>query len=150
MWFKQLTIGITILVIGVSAAEMVGNITSPTAFSMRGVPVKTEGIPSWPIVVGDDVATGASAAEIRFLDGSRVMIAEKSRAEIINKDGRLTLRLVSGTMRFDLARGSHLSLLNKNTPVAGVTGTATTVAGVTSPVLSRLPAPPPPGPTSDR
>ena len=144
MLVRILTIGI--LSIGAFGAETIGNVTSSGTFSMRGVPVKIEGVPSWPLVVGDDLTTNASAASIQFVDGSRVTLAQKSKAVLTKIDGKLTLRLVSGTMEYKLVRGSGLSLLNNNTPVTGVTGTVTTlpVGVVRAPVLAGRPAPPPP------
>jgi hypothetical protein len=142
----RLTIVIGILTIGVFAAETVGNITSAGTFSLRGVPVKTEGVPSWPMVVGDELTTSASAASIQFADGSRVTLAQKSKAAVTKKDGVVTLRLVSGAMEFKRASGSTLVLLNNNTPVPGANGTVTTTAarGAAKPIMAGRPLPPPP------
>ena len=142
----RLTIAISVLAVGGFAAETIGSITSSGTFALRGVPVKTEGIPSWPLVVGDEVSTSETAISIQFVDGSRIKLAQKSKALITKKEGKLTLQLVNGTMDYKLARGSHLILLNNITPVSGTSG-ITTVGQPTSiprPVTAVRPPPPPP------
>jgi ferric-dicitrate binding protein FerR (iron transport regulator) len=142
----QLTIAISVLLVGVNAAETVANITSSGTFALRGVPVKTQGIPSWPMVLGDELATDKSVASIRFVDGSVVTLAQNSKAQVTKKDGKLTLRLVNGSMQFKLAEGSGLVLTNNNQPVSGVSGSVSAgqVTGTEKAILAGRPAPPPP------
>jgi len=142
----RLTIFICALAVGGFAAETIGSITSSGTFALRGVSVKTEGIPSWPLVVGDEVSTTDSTLSIMFADGSRIKLAQKSSALVTKKEGKLTLQLVKGTMDFKLSRGSGLILLNNITPISGSSG-ITTVGQPTSisrPVTAVRPPPPPP------
>jgi FecR protein len=143
----RLTIVICTLAVGGFATETVGSITSSGTFSLRGVQVKTEGIPSWPMVVGDELTTDASVASIRFGDGSLVTLAKRSKAQVTKANGKITLRLVNGSMEFKLSRGSGLLLLNNVTPVSGTTGVVSTqTTGTPKPILAGRTAPPPPPP----
>jgi hypothetical protein len=98
------------------------------------------------MVIGDEITTESTAASIRFVDGSRVILAQKSKAAVTKKDGIITLRLVNGAMEYKRTTGSKLILLNNNTPVTGVNGSVSTKSapGVPRPILAGRPLPPPP------
>ena len=137
-----------ILVIGMFAADTVAKITSSGPFQLRGVSVKTDGVPSWPMLAGDDIQTAATPASIQFSDSSRVVLGENSRAELQANNGKLVLRLVRGSMQFKIAHRSSLTLLSNNTPVKGSSGTvAINNTPVTKPILAGRPLPPPPSST---
>lgn len=125
------------------AATPVGVIRSSETFRLRGVPVSVAGVPSWPVVAGDDIATSGSQAIVSFRDGSRVTLDQKSKAKI-EDDG--TFRLLEGTMWYKLASGSTLRVASQSkllqaTP--GVEARATTLVGSSasaSPAKSFKPA----------
>jgi ferric-dicitrate binding protein FerR (iron transport regulator) len=134
-----------ILAIGGFAAEPVATVTSSGTFTLRGVTVKPEGVPYWPLVAGDYVQTNTTPIAIQFHDGSRVTLAQNSQATVESKNGKLAFRLSSGSMQFKLASHSTLALFNKNSQVLGTSGAVTTGPGViTKPVLAGRPLPPPP------
>ena len=81
------------------AATPVASVTSSTAFNLRGNRVNVDGVPSWPVMAGDDIATQAGQAVIQLRDGSRVELQGNSRVKVESNDGGLLLRLLSGTMR---------------------------------------------------
>jgi len=110
------------------AATPVGVIRSSETFQLRGVPVSVAGVPSWPVVAGDDIATAGSSAVISFKDGSRVTLDKKTRAKI-DADG--SFHLLQGTVWFKVAPGSRLRIVSVDKPVLatpGVEGKATTLA----------------------
>lgn len=119
---RMLLIGIVLTGI-LFAAEPIGTVTSLDVFELRGTAVNTGGVPSWPMVAGDDVKTTGSSATIRFKDGSQVVLAANSQAKVVREDGGLVLRLVSGSMKVTLSHDSHLTVINKpSAPTATSTG----------------------------
>jgi hypothetical protein len=127
----------------------VATISSSGTFELRGVEVKVDGVPSWPMLAGDDVRTTNAPALIQFRDGTRVTLAEKSQAKVEKSGEGLVLRLRTGSMEFNIASGSTLKVFNADMPVAAAAGvTRTTTTGsrlavtVTSTVVSRRPPPP--------
>jgi len=82
-----------------TAAAPVASVTSSTAFDLHGNHVNVDGVPSWPVMAGDDIATQSGQAVIQLRDGSRVELLGNSHAQVESKDGSLLLRLLSGAMR---------------------------------------------------
>ena len=70
------------------AATPVASIKSSSDFQLSGVSVATAGVPSWPIMAGDSVVAGTTAATIRFMDGTMVTLAPYSRVAVQEKKGR--------------------------------------------------------------
>lgn len=60
-----------------------------------------DGIVSWPVAEGDEVATRTSRGAVVLLDGGRVVLERNSRVKLG------PLRLVSGTMYFALVAGEQ-------------------------------------------
>ena len=135
------------LSVGLFAAAPVATVTSTGAFELHGATVRIEGVPSWPMMVGDDIRTTNAAAIIEFRDGSRVTLGEKSRAKVEKGEDGLVLRLLSGAMRFTIAPDSALKAFNNDKPIAapaGIPTTATTNGRVMVPNLEPRRPPPPP------
>src|ERR1022692_4232830 len=96
-------IQITFLLVGgavsmATAAAPVASVTSSTAFDLHGNRVNVNGVPWWPVMAGDDITTQSGQAVIQLRDGSRVELMGNSHAQVESKDGRLLIRLLSGTM----------------------------------------------------
>ena len=133
-----------------AAAAPVATISSSGTFELRGKSVRTEGVPSWPMMAGDEVGTSAGSAEIRFRDGSRVTLNPNSRAKVEKTETGLVFRLQAGEMEFAVAPKSTVTFYNRAAAVpaqAGVTTTASTGEAVAGAAFKRyriLPPPPPP------
>jgi ferric-dicitrate binding protein FerR (iron transport regulator) len=123
----------------VSAANPVGSVSSSSALTLRGARVAAEGIPNWPLLVGDEIATSDSVATVTFKDGSRAILSENTRARVEEVDGRPTVRLVSGGMEVQTRAGGESTFVRST-------------ASVPSATPRRGPPPPPsrPNPTSRR
>ena len=102
------------LVVAMSAfaASPVASVSSSSDFVLRGVRVATAGVPSWPVLAGDNVLAGVAPARIRFQDGSVVTLAPDSSARVEQKDDSLLLRLTSGSMAFTLAPNSTIGFFS--------------------------------------
>src|SRR5579863_3903839 len=81
------------------AASPVATITSSGKFELRGVSVKNEGIPSWPVMAGDEIRTLGSSATILFRDGSTVMLSEQAFARVEKSGNKVSFRLLDGAMQ---------------------------------------------------
>jgi len=129
------------------AAAPVASVQSPSNFQLRDATVNTAGVSSWPVMPGDTVTAGNTAATMRFIDGTVVTLAPNSRVKVQEKKDDLTLQLLSGSMAFVLAQSSALRVYSGDTLVqaqAGVTTTATAggSAQAALPVGHAPPAPP--------
>jgi ferric-dicitrate binding protein FerR (iron transport regulator) len=127
------------------AATPVASIKSSSDFQLSGVSVTAAGVPSWPIMAGDTVVAGTTAATIRFTDGSMVTLSPNSQVSVQEKKDDLSLRLVNGFMSFTLAPSSALSVYSGNTQVQAQPGVTTTAsAGASATNAITMPAPPAP------
>jgi hypothetical protein len=117
------------------AVAPIGAISGDAPFQLRGSMVPVAGVPSWPVVAGDEIATDAGSATLRLHDGSVVTLAKRSQAKIEQENGQMVLRLKSGTMEYNVAKGSTLHIINRTSPVPvqpGVVKTISTKPGETS------------------
>ena len=133
-----------------AAAAPVATVSSSGTFELRGKQVKTDGVPSWPMMEGDEIGTSGGAATIQFRDGSRVTLNGKSRAKVEKTEDGLVFRLLAGAMQFTLAPKPAVAFYNGANVVparVGVT-TAASTSAVSTGVLVKparvLPPPPPP------
>src|ERR1039457_4164209 len=134
------------------AASPVASIKSSSDFQLSGVSVVTAGVPSWPIMAGDTVVAGTTAATIRFMDGTMVTLAPYSQVAVQEKKDDLSLRLLNGFMSFTLAPSSALSFYSRNTLLQAQPGvtTAASVGGSATNKVKPVPPPAPEPPTLSR
>lgn len=145
-------IGILLGLTGLMAgAAPVATVSSAGTFELRGKQVKTDGVPSWPMMEGDEIGTSGGPATIQFRDGSRVTLNGKSRAKVEKSDDGLVFRLLSGAMQFTLAPKPAVAFYNGTNVVPARVGVATTAstsntgsAGAILKPARVLPPPPPP------
>jgi hypothetical protein len=134
-----------VVTLSVFAEAPVAKVTSTDTFSLHGAAVNPAGVPSWPMMVGDDIATAAVPAVIEFRDGLRVTLAKNSRAKVEKSEDGVLLRLVAGSLQF--VRGaSSVKILNNTKPVPGASGVVSTPGPPDNQGSYRLTArrPPPP------
>jgi len=133
------------------AAAPVGAVSSSSAFDLRGSEVKVDGVPSWPVLAGDVIATKVAPATILFKDGSRVILESNSKARVESTGDGLSVRLLDGDMDVLTAPGSTLRFWSRNTPVQAPAGVETAAStGKPAPPRHALLLPPPPSPVSTR
>ncbi len=139
------------------AAAPVGTVTSESPFQLGGAGVRTDGVPSWPLVPGEAVTAGAKNVVIRLKDGTRVNLRAQSRAVVEERAGGLSFRLLSGSMSV-LAGAASTTLIFKNTEQVTAPPKVETAFAVTTPAAGQLASGdavnsvrrPPPRPVSSR
>lgn len=150
---EKLNMMVRIFVVGLAftvvafAATPVATISSASSFELHGVTVRTDGVPSWPMMAGDEIATADAPAVIQFRDGSRVTLAGGSRAKVEKSGESLIFRLLTGSMQFLVVPSSSVQVYKQNTAVGGPSGSVST-GGTSKPVLVPLDRRPPPPPIS--
>jgi hypothetical protein len=103
------------------ASQPVATVTSSTPFELQGHQVNVGGVPSWPIAVGDVVATRSGSATIELRQGTRITVLEDSMVRIGSTgSGTPTIDLLAGRMRI----GSNPSSKPLNISVDGKSVTA--------------------------
>jgi hypothetical protein len=131
-----------------SAGQSVGNASSSAAFELHGSLVNVAGVPTWPLLAGDQVVARESSVSIAMRDGSRITLSPDSRLQIESSGKGLSVNLLTGSMRYTVS--GSLEVLNNRVPVVGKSG----VVGLNAAVIV-LPGPPggppqhfppPPGP----
>lgn len=133
-------------------AAPVATVTSSETFDLDGAAVRTEGIPFWPLMAGDKIATHASSALVRFQDGTSVTLGPNARATVETVANGLEFRMSSGTMQVNAAPTSAVKFFDRSQPVTVRSGGNSRVS---SPMREELavkppPPPPPPNPVSGR
>jgi len=128
----------------------VATVTSSGTFDLHGAAVRTEGIPSWPVMAGDEIATHASSALIRFQDGTSVALGANSRAKVETVDNVLVFRLSGGTMQVTASQNSTVKFYEGGQSVAVRSGVNPRVGNGTQVKDNGITLPPPPAPISGK
>lgn len=84
--------------------------TAAQSFTLRGVEVNPSGVPSWPVMPGDETTAGSGPVTFTFENGSRVAVAPGSRARVELAGGKPLFRLLSGEAAYDLKRPDSVVL----------------------------------------
>src|SRR5579871_2678093 len=71
--------------------QPIASITSVSPFELRGHTVNVEGVPTWPLAAGDDIATGKDTATVQFRDGARIVLLQNSHLRLDFKDDKVQL-----------------------------------------------------------
>lgn len=106
------------------AAAPVATVSSGEDFSLKGAPAPVAGVPSYPVMLGDEIQAGKASATLRFKDGSKVTLAPHSRARIEDTGSQVAVRLISGGGGYSFSQGSSLLLFagSKAVPTPGNSG----------------------------
>jgi hypothetical protein len=99
---------------GAAAERPVANVTSPDAFNLNGERTSAVGVSSWPLVVGDEVATLTSTVLIRFSDKSLIAIDKESSLKLEKANQDIIVRLTTGSMRFKVEPGARIQVFAGN------------------------------------
>lgn len=110
------------------AATPVASVSTSQPFTLDGHSVAAKGVDSWPLVVGDEVATSASPAKISFRDGSSIALAARSDAKIAGTPAEPVFLLVSGSLDYNLAKNSKVSVTRLQQPARAGKARAAVVA----------------------
>jgi hypothetical protein len=98
---------------GLSAlASSVATVTSGSVFSLDGHSITTPGVSSFPVILGDTVATSQGPAVLFFEDGSTVKLATNSTVKIDGTSASPKLFLLAGSLDYELVAGSKVTITN--------------------------------------
>ena len=114
------------------AATPVASVSTPESFRLDGRSVSAKGVASWPLVVGDELATGAAPAQISFRDGSSIALAAESSARISGTSAAPVFVLVSGSLDYNLVKNSKVSVTRAELPSKSKKGRVAVVAAAAS------------------
>jgi hypothetical protein len=132
----KITTLILSLVLGISTmltgAEAAGSVEAVKGLQMNGQTVPVEGTKSWPVAAGDELKSEGAPVVLTMRDGSRIVLGKNSRAKV--EAG--TVRLVSGTMRYDVAANSALRVAVKDEVMTARTGVVSTVGNAAAPAVA--------------
>jgi hypothetical protein len=98
------------------AATPVASVSTSQPFTLDGHSVSAKGVDSWPLVIGDELATSTSPAKISFRDGSSIALAAKSEVKIAGTSAEPVFLLVSGSLDYDLTKNSKVSVTKLERP----------------------------------
>jgi hypothetical protein len=114
------------------AATPVASVSTSESFRLDGRSVSVKGVASWPLVVGDELATGAAPAQISFRDGSSIALAAESSAKISGTSAAPVFVLVSGSLDYNLVKNSKVSVTRAEPPAKSKKGKVAVVAAAAS------------------
>ena len=117
-------------------APPVGKVSSSEPFDLRGARVTVAGVPSWPLMSGDEIATPNSAAEVTLKDGSRVVLVKGSKAKVEEKAGKLVVRLLEGASAYVLSAHPAVAFYVKD-KAAAVSGPQGVVSATADPQVQQ-------------
>jgi hypothetical protein len=117
------------------AATPVASVSTSQPFTLDGHSVSAKGVDSWPLVVGDEVATSTSPATISFRDGSSIALAAKSDAKIAGTFAEPVFLLVSGSLDYNLAKNSKVSVTKLQQPAKHNKARVAAVAAAITPAV---------------
>ena len=99
-----------------TAGAPVATVTSGSTFTLSGTRIAPEGVPSWPVMAGDEIGTGASAAVVTFRDHTRVTVEPNSRLRIEQVKGKLVARVMTGTVEVKRKSSSEIRFYDGDEP----------------------------------
>ena len=114
------------------AATPVASVSTSESFRLDGRSISVKGVASWPLVVGDELATAAAPAQISFRDGSSVALAAESSAKISGTSAAPIFVLVSGSLDYNLVKNSKVSVTRAEPPAKSKKGRVAVVAAAAS------------------
>jgi hypothetical protein len=112
---KHFLISILAVSGSVFAGSPVGSVTSSDNFQLSGSEVSVAGVPSWPLLAGDEIQTRTGSAMVRLADGSRVVVGSNSRVAFERSAGSATrVKLLSGSLKYSSGKDSLLEIVANN------------------------------------
>jgi hypothetical protein len=103
-----------------AANNPIATVTAGRSVFVNGVDVSTQGIPTWPLVAGDEVATTTEQAIVTLDDGSHFALEKNSKVKI-ERCGGIVVEVLQGTTTYRFASGSKAQLCVLSRPVRPAT-----------------------------
>jgi hypothetical protein len=158
--FSRLLTLLPVLVVSAVAESPVASVSSPEPFMLDGVQMPVAGVPSWPLVGGDEVSTTNAPAVISFQDSSQVTLDKNSKARLKRNGAGVILFLLQGTFLLRSVAGSKVTVATLDHPITTPVGSEVQLSVAPgsnasqvsngSPIVTasaKKPPPPPPPPS---
>lgn len=91
-----------------AAAVPVATVDSAVGFTLRGKAVPVSGAGGWAVFQGDQLATQKGSALLTFKDGSYVLVAKESSVQVMEKGGKVSLKVVKGEASYRLKAANSI------------------------------------------
>jgi hypothetical protein len=111
------------------AADTAGMVSATKGMQLNGKPVAVAGTKSWPVDAGDVLKSDAAPVVLKMKDGSKIVLGKNSQAKL----EKGTVRLLDGTMQYELAQQSTLQVSVNGNVLPARTGLASTVVAPVAP-----------------
>lgn len=89
----------------------VASATSSQAFTLNGEQVNPRGVPTWPVMAGNEIVAGSAPVTLTFSDGSRISLSPGAKAKVEVVEGKIVFRLLSGEAAYDLKQLDSITLV---------------------------------------
>jgi hypothetical protein len=109
-------VGLMLLAAAVASAQnQVATVTSSAPFTLRGATVTPgQGVPTWPILPGDELKAGSALTIVSFPDGSVLTLSPGADAKIDVANGKPMFQLLCGKANHVLKSASAVELMAGN------------------------------------
>ncbi len=116
IFHKALPLALCCVMVPVSllAVEQIGTVIASAPFILRGAKISVVGVPSWPLLRGDEVATEDTSVAFAFRDGSRITLQPHSSARIDREGAIPAFHLLSCTAEYDLKTVQSVALFRND------------------------------------
>jgi hypothetical protein len=102
------------LSVSIAAAQVqVANAVSSAPFTLREASVAAgQGVPNWPVLVGDTVKAGTAKTTLTFVDGSVITLNPGASGRVNMSGGVPSFELLSGTGEYALKTPTSVRLMS--------------------------------------
>lgn len=113
---KQCILALFVLASLAAGKDTIATVTGGKSVKINGAEIAAQGVPSLPLVSGDEVSTAAEPAVITLTDGSSFTLDRNSTAKVTNC-GATTVEILQGTATYRFSAGSSAQLCALGHPV---------------------------------
>lgn len=108
-----------------NAQDQIATVTSNAKFQLRGAAITPgQGVPTWPVLAGDNIKAGTAPTLVTFTDGSVLVLDAASVAAVEVANDTPVFRLLKGSARYSLKSLTSVELLatDQRVNVSSLTG----------------------------
>jgi len=91
--------------------------TATAPFKLRGAEVNPVGVPSWPVMAGDEIEAGTGPVTLTFDDGSKVALSPGAKGMVEVRNGKVVFVLKDGEALYDMKGPDSVTLMAQGKPV---------------------------------
>ena len=122
------------------AASSVGSVSSMGPIEVGGTKLLASTVSSWPLVGGDVISTGNSPAVVFLTGKGRVTLDANTRVRLERQGEQLSVRLLDGSLNYDLVAGSDLLFYNGSSSFAPAAQTVAATQGSVAASTASVPS----------